>query len=158
MAGQLRPCKVRGYQNDNTNRSHFDILLKWLLLVLVRLSICIFSALLCLSAYTWMGCHLTFSSYTCHYVCTGPHGVPGFRGWKGDTGPAGDTGATGATGIQVQDIRRRFVRQVAGCPGGLLLWYTNKLKVSVENIHVQIWCHCLKGSKVDLVICALLLE
>ena len=68
-----------------------------------------------------MGCHLTFSSYTCHYVCTGPRGVPGYRGWKGDRGPDGDTGATGATGIQVHDIRRRFATRVILCPGGLLL-------------------------------------
>jgi len=50
-------------------------------------------------------------------VCSGPLGVPGFPGWRGVRGPAGDTGATGATGIQIQDNRRRFVRQVSGCPG-----------------------------------------
>jgi len=35
-------------------------------------------------------------------------------------GQVGDTGATGATGIQIRDIKRRFVRQAAGCPGMLL--------------------------------------
>lgn len=47
----------------------------------------------------------------------GFHGVPGRRGFIGVRGPVGDTGATGATGIHIQDIRRRFVRQAAGCPG-----------------------------------------
>ena len=48
-------------------------------------------------------------------MCSGNTGATGSDGVKGARGDVGDTGATGATGVQV--IKRRVVRQAAGCPG-----------------------------------------
>ena len=50
-------------------------------------------------------------------LCLGHTGATGSGGVKGVRGDVGNTGATGATGVQVHDVKRRVVRQVAGCPG-----------------------------------------
>ena len=83
---------------------------------------------------------LTYRWQISLWIYSGNTGATGSAGVKGARGVVGDTGASGATGVQL--IKRRVVRQAAGCPGRrfkILLDYCHMFVIVTRRLYCVEW-------------------